>query len=151
MHFTSGGAAMKRRDFIIGLGIAASRPTISRAQQAASTIGFLSTRSSDEAAIHTNAFRRGLEEMGYVEGRGIAIEYRWANGNYSRLSAFVADLLGRPLSLMVTAGDPAARAAKAVGAAIPLVFVVGDDPVRSGLVVSMNRPGMAHGCQLFYG
>jgi len=142
---------MKRRDFVWGLGIAAFLPAISRAQQAAPTIGFLSTRSPDEAAVHMNAFRRGLEEMGYVDGRSISVEYRWAKGDYNSLPSLAADLLGRPLSLLVTAGDPAARAAKAVGPGIPFVFVVGEDPVRSGLVVSMNRPGTATGVNFFTG
>jgi putative ABC transport system substrate-binding protein len=106
---------MKRRDFMTGLGTAAVLPAISRAQDATLTIGFLSTRSPDEAAIHTEAFRRGLEEMGYVEGRGLAIEYRWAKGDYSRLPSFAADLLSRPLALIVTPGDPAALAVKAAG------------------------------------
>ncbi len=134
-----------------GLGIAAALPAISRAQQATPTIGFLSTRSPDEAAVHTNAFRRGLEEMGYVEGRGLAIEYRWAKGDYSRLPSFAADLLSRPLALIVAAGDPAAQAVKAAGLSVPVVFIVGQDPVRSGLVTSMNRPGMATGVNFFTG
>jgi putative tryptophan/tyrosine transport system substrate-binding protein len=145
------GGAMKRRDFMTGLGMAAALPAISRAQQAIPTIGFLSTRSPDEATIHTDAFRRGLEGMGYVEGRGIAIEYRWAKGDYSRLPSFAADLLGRPLSLIVAAGDPAALAVKAAGSPIPLVFLVGQDPVRAGLVTSMNRPGIATGVNFFTG
>src|SRR4051794_1578610 len=145
------GAAMKRRDFMTGLGVAAALPAISRAQDAAPTIGFLSTRSPDEAAVHTNAFRRGLEEMGYVEGRGLAIEYRWAEGDYSRLPSFAADLLSRRLSLIVTPGDPAALAVKAAGLPIPVVFIVGQDPVRDGLVKSMNRPGMATGVNFFTG
>src|SRR5665213_269626 len=142
---------MKRRDFITGLGMAAALPAISRAQEAAPTIGFLSTRSPDEAAVHTDAFRRGLEGMGYVEGRSVAIEFRWAKGDYSRLPAFAADLLSRPLALIVTAGDPAARAVKTAGLSIPDVFIVGQDPVRSGLVKSMNRPGMATGVNFFTG
>jgi putative ABC transport system substrate-binding protein len=142
---------MKRRDFMTGLGMAAALPAISRAQQAIPTIGFLSTRSPDEATIHTDAFRRGLEGMGYVEGRGIAIEYRWAKGDYGRLPSFAADLLGRPLSLIVAAGDPAALAVKAAGSPIPLVFLVGQDPVRAGLVTSMNRPGIATGVNFFTG
>ena len=101
---------MKRRDFMTGLGIAAALPAVSRAQQATPTIGFLSTRSPDEAAIHTNAFRSGLEESGYVEGSSIAIEYRWARGDYGKLPAFAAELLSRPLALLVAAGDPAALA-----------------------------------------
>jgi putative ABC transport system substrate-binding protein len=142
---------LKRRQFMSLLGSAAAWPLVARAQQPAAQplIGFLSTRSPAEAAIHTNAFRRGLEEMGYSEGRSVAVEYRWAEGDYSRLPPFVADLLSRPLSVMVAAGDPAAHAAKAAGVAVPLVFVVGQDPVRSGLVTSMNRPGMATGVNFF--
>ncbi len=124
---------------------------MSRAQQEPPTIGFLSTRSPDEATVHTNAFRRGLEEMGYVEGRSVKIEYRWAKGDYSLLPPFAADLRGRPLALVVTPGDPAARAAKAAGFQIPSVFVVGQDPVQSGLVASMNRPGTATGVNFFTG
>jgi len=142
---------MKRRDFMMGLGIAASLPAMSRAQQPTPTIGFLSTRSPDEAAGHTNAFRHGLEEMGYAEGRGVAIEYRWAKGDYNSLPSLAADLLGRPLALMVTAGDPAAQAAKAATPSVPVVFLVGGDPVRSGLVASMNRPGATTGVNFFTG
>jgi putative ABC transport system substrate-binding protein len=142
---------MRRRDFMTGLGIAAALPAVSRAQQATPTIGFLSTRSPDEAAIHTNAFRSGLEETGYVEGSSIAIEYRWARGDYGKLPAFAAELLSRPLALLVAAGDPAALAAKAAAPSVPLVFLVGGDPERLGLVTSMNRPGAATGVNFFTG
>jgi putative tryptophan/tyrosine transport system substrate-binding protein len=142
---------MKRRDFMTGLGMAAALPAISRAQVAIPTIGFLSTRSPDEAATHTDAFRRGLEGMGYVEGRDVAIEYRWAEGDYSRLASYAADLLSRPLALIVTPGDPAALAVKAAGLRIPDVFIVGEDPVRAGLVKTMSRPGMATGINFFTG
>jgi putative tryptophan/tyrosine transport system substrate-binding protein len=142
---------MRRRDFMTGLGIAVALPAVSRAQQATPTIGFLSTRSPDEAAIHTNAFRRGLEETGYVEGSGIAIDYRWARGDYDKLPAFAAELLSRPLALLVAAGDPAALAAKAAAPSVPLVFLVGGDPERLGLVTSMNRPGAATGVNFFTG
>src|SRR5262245_45261682 len=144
---------LKRRQLMSVLGNASAWPLVARAQQPAAQplIGFLSTRSPKEAAIHTNAFRRGLEEMGYIEGRSVAVEYRWAEGDYSRLASFVADLLSRPLSVMVAAGDPAAHAAKAAGSTVPIVFVVGQDPVRSGLVASMNRPGMATGVNFFTG
>src|SRR5258708_22489782 len=145
------GGAMRRRDCMTGLGIAEARPAISRVEQATPTIGFLSTRSPDEAAVHTNAFRRGLEEMGYVEGRGLAIEYRWAKGDYSRLPSFAADLLSRPLALIVAAGDPAAQAVKAAGLAVSVVFILRQDPMRSGLGTSMNRPGMATGGNFFTG
>jgi putative tryptophan/tyrosine transport system substrate-binding protein len=142
---------MRRRDFMTVLGIAAALPTMSRAQQAKPTIGFLSTRSPDEAAIHTNAFRSGLEEAGYVEGNSVAIEYRWAEGDYGKLPSFAADLLSRPIALLVAAGDPAALAVKAAVPTVPLVFLVGGDPVRSGLVTSMNRPGAATGVNFFTG
>jgi putative tryptophan/tyrosine transport system substrate-binding protein len=142
---------MRRRDFMMGLGIAAALPAVSRAQQPTPTIGFLSTRSPDEAAIHTNAFRSGLQETDYVEGSSIAIEYRWARGDYGKLPGFAADLLSRPLALLVAAGDPAALAAKAAAPSVPLVFVVGGDPERSGLVTSMNRPGAATGVNFFTG
>jgi putative ABC transport system substrate-binding protein len=143
---------MMRRQFIGGLGISAIVPLAARAQQSVMPeVGFLSTRSPEEAAIHTNAFRRGLGEMGYVEGRSVAVEYRWAKGDYSRLQPFVTDLLSRPISVMVATGDPAAHAAKAGALTVPLVFVVGQDPVRSGLVATMNRPGMATGVNFFTG
>ena len=141
---------MRRREFVAGLGMSAIAPRAARGQQAANpVIGILSPRSPDEAAGHISAFRRGLEEMGYVEGRSISIEYRWANGDYSQLSSLASDLLSRPLSLIAAAGDPAALAAK--GAAVPLVFIVGQDPVRADLVESMNRPGKATGLNFFTG
>jgi putative tryptophan/tyrosine transport system substrate-binding protein len=143
---------MKRRDFIAGLGMTAIGPHAALAQRAVPpVIGFISTRSPEEATSHTNAFRRGLEEMGYPEGRGVTVEYLWANGDYGRLPSLATDLLSRPLSLVVGAGDPAAQAAKAAGVAVPLIFVVGHDPVRSGLVASMNRPGKATGVNFFTG
>ena len=145
------GETMKRRDFVIGLGVAASLSAVSRAQATMPVIGFLSTRSPDEAAIHTNAFRRGLEEMGYAEGRDLTIEYRWAKGDYGSLPSLAAELLSHPLALIVAAGDPAARAVKTAGSAIPLVFLVGEDPVRAGLVTSMNRPRAASGVNFFTG
>jgi putative ABC transport system substrate-binding protein len=142
---------MRRRDFIAGIAAGSvAWPIAARAQQQP-LIGFLSTRSPEEATVHMNAFRRGLEEMSYVEGRSVAIEYRWANGNYSQLVALAADLRSRPLSAIVATGDPAAHAAKEAGFAVPLVFVVGQDPVRGGLVASMNRPGTATGVNFFTG
>ena len=143
---------MRRRDFIQGItAVSAVWPLVARAQQlpAQPLIGFLSTRSPEEAANHTNAFRRGLEEMGYIEGRSVAVEYRWAKGDYSQLPPLVADLRSRPLSVIVATGDPAAHAVRAAGFAIPLVFIVGQDPVRTGLVASMNRPGTATGVNFF--
>ena len=143
---------MKRREFIAGLGMTGIGLRSVQAQQPVMpVVGFLSTRSPDEAAVHTQAFRRGLEEMGYVEGRSVTVEYRWANGDYSLLPALAADLLGRSPSLMVAAGDPAALAVKAASSSVPLVFVVGQDPVHSGLVASMSRPGKATGVNFFTG
>jgi len=141
---------MRRRQFIAGLGTTAIWPLAARAQQVP-VVGFLSSRSPDEAAGHTNAFRRGLEEMGFVEGRSVAVEYRWAKGDYNQLPSLAAELLSRPLALMVATGDPAAKAAKAADLAVPLVFIVGQDPVSSGLVDSMNRPGKATGVNFFTG
>ncbi len=141
---------MRRREFIAGLGITAISPLAARAQQVP-VVGFLSSRSPDEAAGHTNAFRRGLEEMGFVEGHSVTVEYRWAKGDYNQLPSLAADLLSRPLALMVATGDPAAKAAKAADLAVPLVFIVGQDPVSSGLVNSMNRPGKATGVNFFTG
>ena len=143
---------MKRRTFVAGLGMTAVAPLVARAQQPVTpVVGFLSSRSEDEAAVHTAAFRRGLEEMGFSEGRNVAIEYRWANGDYGRLPSFAGELVSRPLAVMVTAGDPAALAAKAAGVKLPIVFITGQDPVRAGLVASMNRPGMATGINFYTG
>ena len=143
---------MRRREFVAGLGMTAIATRAARGQQPANpVVGFLSSRSPDEAAGHTNAFRRGLEEMGYVEGRSISIEYRWANGDYSQLPSLASDLLNQPLSLIAAAGDPAALAAKGAGVAVPLIFIVGQDPVRADLVESMNRPGKATGVNFFTG
>ena len=143
---------MRRREFIAGLGMTAIGTQVTRAQQSGvPAVGFLSARSPKEAAVHTNAFRRGLEEMGFVEGRDVTVQYRWANGDYSQLQSLAADLVSQPLSLLVAGGDPAAQAAKTTGFEAPLVFVVGQDPVQAGLVTSMNRPGKATGVNFFTG
>ncbi len=89
--------------------------------------------------------------MGYVEGRSVRIEYRWAKGDYGSLPSYAAELVSGPLSLIVGAGDPAARSAKAAASSAPLVFLVGEDPVRAGLVTSMDRPDMATGVNFFTG
>ena len=114
-------------------------------------LDFSGARSADEAAVHTGAFRRGLEEMGYLEGRGVTVGLSLGRRGCSQLPRLAAELLALPSSLMVAAGDPAALAAKAAGASVPLVFVVGQDPVRAGLVESMNRPGKATGVNFFTG
>lgn len=143
--------AMRRREFVGALGAAGMLPAALHAQMQSPLLGFLSTRSPAEAEVHTNAFRRGLAEMGFREGRNIAVEYRWAEGDYTRLPSLAADLTARPISVLVATGDPAARAARAVAGKTPVVFVVGEDPVRSGLVTSMNAPGSATGVNFFTG
>jgi putative ABC transport system substrate-binding protein len=105
-------------------------------------VGYLSARSPEDTAHLVAAFRRGLSEGGFVEGKNVAVEYRWALGQYDRLPALAAELARRPLAVLVsTGGEPAALAAKATTSTTPIVFAVGSDPVKSGLVASYNRPG----------
>ncbi len=133
---------MRRREFLGLVGWAAAWPSATHAQQAAiPIIGYLSGLSETQAALQLSAFRRGLSEFGFVESRTVAMEFRWADGQFDRLPAMAADLVRRPVNLILAQTPQAALAAKAATTVIPIVFVVGFDPVAGGLVTSLARPG----------
>jgi putative tryptophan/tyrosine transport system substrate-binding protein len=135
--------AMRRRAFIAGLGSAAAWPLVANAQQSAMpVIGFMSGRSQADSDYLVTAFREGLVEAGFTEGVNVSVMFRWAGGQPDRLPALAAELVARPVAMLVgVGGDLSARAAKQATSTIPVVFGMGDDPVKAGLVDSFNRPG----------
>ena len=133
---------MKRREFMTVLGGAvATWPLAARAQQPMPIIGFLSSGSPEAAADRLRGFRQGLKESGYVESDNVSVVYGWAENRSDRLQELATDLVRRRVAVIATAGPPPAFAVKAATTTVPTVFLVGDDPVRLGLVESLSRPG----------
>jgi putative tryptophan/tyrosine transport system substrate-binding protein len=142
-----------RRQFLSTLGgTAAAWPLAARAQEPVPVIGYLGSSSLIVSTDQLAGIRQGLKEVGYIEGQNVTIELHWADGHYELLPEMAADLVGRKVSIVFAGGLPAAIAAKAATATVPIVFVVGADPVTSGIVPSLNRPGgNVTGVSQFYG
>jgi putative tryptophan/tyrosine transport system substrate-binding protein len=135
---------MRRREFIkviVGSAVAAWPPLVHAQQPATPVIGYLDSRSPDEGESRAAAFRRGLQESGYIVGQNVAIEYRWAEQQVDRLPTMAADLVKRHVTVIATGSTPAVVAAQAATTTIPIVFEMGSDPVRLGLVANLNQPG----------
>jgi putative ABC transport system substrate-binding protein len=134
---------MKRRHFIAALGAVAAVPTYrARAQQTAPLVGFLNSASPDTYRFNADSFREGLAKAGFVEGQNVRIEERWAHGDYDALPALAAELVGIGVTVIAATGDVAsARAAQRASSTVPVVFTIGGDPVRFGLVKAIHRPG----------
>jgi putative ABC transport system substrate-binding protein len=133
---------MQRREFIGLFGTAAAWPVAARAQQSAlPVVGFVTGRSPEDSARLGVAFRKGLNETGYIEGQNVTVEYHWLEGQYNRLPSIIADLVSRRVAVIATLVNAASLAAKAATTTIPIVFLVNEDPVNLGLVASLARPG----------
>jgi len=134
---------MRRRDFItlVGGAVIAVRPFTALAQQTLPMVGFVNSGSAQTQGLVAAAYRKGLEEVGFAEGKNVLIESRWADGQYDRLPELIADLIKRKVTVIMAGGPPAAQAAKTATSSIPVVFTSGDDPVQIGVVTSINHPG----------
>ena len=132
---------MRRRDFIRLASGAAAWPLAAQAQPGMSVVGFLGTRSPEDARDLVAGFRQGLREAGLIEGRTVAIEFLWAEGRYDRLPILATEFVRRKVTVLVAQGAPAAVAARAATSSVPIIFYMGEDPVELGLVASLNRPG----------